>query len=273
VIHVPPGSTKQSYVNAWNQWWPMIAHKVQALRISGGEPLISPNFWYWLESFDKVLSGSLRFSINSNFSVEKKYISRLIDHTYKFQNVHIAASIDAVQSMAEYARQGLDFELFLENLHQWCQYTEPHCKIYLQSTVNILNIWGLADKFELAIALRAQYPDKILSCYSTLLRAPEFQSVNLLPADLKKELATTLRDCIKKNSPLLIGNEQAYLEKTVLYLEGDPQPMHTIQRKTLILDLKKFLLRYNETSKHDYRKVYPEKFLAWLDNIPNESDI
>jgi hypothetical protein len=271
VVHIKPGTTRDAYLDAWNRWWPMIADQVKSLRISGGEPLISPNFWHWVESFDAATSAHLDFSINSNLSVDQKYIERLIENSTKFKRLRISASLDCVGPLAEYARQGLDYDLFLDNVHRWCRHSDQHCQIYLQSTVNVFNVWGLTEKFKLAINLRAQYPRKVLGCYSTLVRSPEFQSISLLPSEIRQKLADDLQSFVDRHSPFLVNNEQTYLEKTIAYLTNEPEPMLDINKQNLMTDLKSFLSRYNATSKHDYKLIYPDDFVDWIDRIPMDA--
>jgi len=269
-VHIEPGKTKQNYYEAWLRWWAEIGDQVQYLRISGGEPLLSVNFWQWIEQFDRDKFQHLRFSINSNLSMPGKWVDRLIDHSTKFREITIAASIDATGPVAEYARQGLKYQQFLDNIENWCVNTEDHCVIYLQSTVNILNIWGLLDKFELALELRSRWPNKVRGSYSTLVRMPEFQSVNLLPRDLKQGLAQKIQSWLDRRRAALTQDEQIYLEKTCAYLLGSPESMVDLKTEDLQVDFKKFLLYYNQSSVRDFRTVYPREFIQWIDSIPDE---
>lgn len=269
-VHIEPGKIKQNYYDAWVQWWAEISNRVNALRISGGEPLLSVNFWDWIERFEENRFRHLRFSINSNLSMSGKWVDRLIANSHKFKEVTIAASVDATGAIAEYARQGLKYELFRENIENWCTNTQDHCVIYLQSTVNILNIWGVIDKFELAIDLRSRWPHKVKESYSTLVRMPEFQSISLLPEELKIQLAQKIQEWLNKNCKALANNEQIYLEKICTYLRGTPESMVDLKREDLQVDFKKFLLYYNRSSSRDFRTVYPIEFIDWIDSIPNE---
>lgn len=264
-IHIAPGTTKQEYLEAWLKWWPTICDQVRVLKISGGEPLMSKNFWRFVESLGKA--PNLSIAINSNLSVDNELVKRFASYAPNFRKVIVSASIDATGSIAEYARQGLDYRQFLDNVHYWCSSTPDNCFLKLQSTVNILNVWGLTDKFELNLHLRQLYPARVLDFYSTIVRAPEFQSVSLLPDNTKQELGNQIQTWIELNSQLLTPTEKILANKTASYLMHDPEPMHSFSQSQLELDFLTFLLYYNQTSKLKYRNVYPKEFLEWIETI------
>jgi organic radical activating enzyme len=263
-IHLAPGSTKDQYVNAWNKWWKEIGPQVDRLKISGGEPLLSKNFWQFFETLDQNLNS---LTINSNFSVATKAVEHFIEVTDPFKNVAVAASIDATGDIAEYARQGLDYRQFLSNIDLWCSSTKSGNVLHLQSTVNALNIWGLTDKFDLSIELAQRYPGRINSFYSTLVRFPEFQSVTVLPTELKNKLAVQIAQWLDKNSRWLSEREQSYVRKIVVYLEQESEQLVKLDPTKLAIDFKKFIMYYDTTAKKSYQEIYPTEFIEWIDSI------
>lgn len=158
-IHVEPGTTKPEYYNAWVKWWSQIKQQVRYLKISGGEPLMSKNFWHFTQTLGQEKLRSLL--INTNLSVDQSLVQRLIQISSSFESVQLGVSIDATGDIAEYTRQGLDYQKLLSNIDLWAKNNNTDSKIYLQSTVNILSIWGLLDKFDLNIELKNKYPNVI----------------------------------------------------------------------------------------------------------------
>lgn len=261
-IHITPGETKPEYLHAWLKWWPMICNQVSALKISGGEPLISPNFWKFFDIISK--SPNLDFSINSNLSVDTKRLEKFANLATQFKSIRIAASIDGQGKIAEYARKGLDFDLFLENCEYWCENTPSNCSLKLQSTVNILSVWGFSSFLELVIRLRQKYPTKIKSFYSTLVRFPEFQSINLLPTALKLQLANEIRYTAECNWQLFEPTEQSYIQKIVGYLNNNPAQLVEFSDDDLKNDLKKFLQKYDQFDNLKYQQILPQEFVSWI---------
>jgi hypothetical protein len=266
-IHITPGTTKQEYLDAWLKWWPQIRDQVQVLKVSGGEPLMSKNFWKFVESLG--VAPNLSIAINSNFSVNSELVKRFASYAPNFRKVTISASIDATGDIAEYARQGLDYEQFIANVEYWCSETPGNCFLKLQSTVGILNVWGLTDKFDLNIQLREKYPTRVLDFYSTIVRAPEFQSVLLLPNSIKQAIGQRMQSWADKNKQFLTDTEQTFANKIIGYLIDNPVPQHRFDQQTLELDFVKFLQYYNNSSKLKYQNIYPTEFLNWIQSISN----
>jgi pyruvate-formate lyase-activating enzyme len=264
-IHIEPGTTKPAYLDAWLKWWPEIQDQVEIIRVSGGEPLISKNFWKFVDSMGTA--NQLNMAINSNFSVDSKHVKRLADQADNFASIDIGASIDATGAIAEYARQGLDYNRFIANVEYWCSETPANCGIYLQSTVNILNVWGLTDKFDLGIQLRQQYPGRVKDLYCTVVRSPEFQSIGILPAHLKLQLHTHMQNWVEKNEHDLTSEELIYIHKIISYLVNSPEPQHDFTQRQLELDFVKFLQYYDRSSKRRYQDVYPAEFLEWIHTL------
>lgn len=263
-VHIDPGSVKESYLQAWNTWWQEIGNQVQRLKISGGEPLMSKNVWRFFDTLTEDLNWLV---VNSNFSVDSKMVERFINVAKKFKRVSVAASIDATGDIAEYSRQGLDYNEFIRNVDLWCSSSNPNNVLHLQSTINILNIWGFTDKLDLSIELSKQYPGRIQPFYSTLVRFPEFQSVSILPARLRQQLANQITTWLSKNGNHLTEQEQSYVSKTAVYLEQEPEQLVNIDQEQLRIDFKKFILYYDTTAKKSYRDIYPQEFVDWIESI------
>ena len=264
-IHIAPGTTKAAYLDAWLKWWPEIQHQVEIIRVSGGEPLISKNFWKFVDSMGTA--NQLSLAINSNFSVDSKYVKRLADRAGNFASIDIGASIDATGAIAEYARQGLDYNRFMANVEYWCSETPDNCGIYLQSTVNILNIWGLTDKFDLGIQLRQRYSGRVKDLYCTVVRSPEFQSISILPEHLKQQLHDHMHNWVGKNGHDLTSEELIYIHKIISYVANAPEPQHDFTQRQLELDFVKFLQYYDNTSKQKYQDIYPAEFVKWIHTL------
>ena len=197
----------------------------------------------------------------------QRVVKRFASYAPNFRRATISASIDATGNIAEYARQGLDYQKFLDNVHYWCSSTSDNCFLKLQSTVSILNVWGLTQKFDLNAQLKQRYPTKVLEFYSTIIRAPEFQSILLLPNSIKQTLGDSIQDWLNNNQECLLPNEKIYVSKTIGYLKNNPLPNHNFDQRVLELDFLKFLQYYNHSSKLKYQDVYPKEFLEWIETI------
>ena len=264
-IHITPGTTKSEYLDAWLKWWPEIRNQVQVIKVSGGEPLISKNFWKFVDSMGSA--PNLKLCINSNLSVDQYHLRKLAEISVNFKEISIAASLDATEKIAEYARQGLNYELFMNNFQYWCSQTPPNCSIYLQSTVNVLNVWGLTDKFDLGVSMRKQYPGRVTNLYCTVVRSPEFQSIGILPQHLKQSLSRDMQQWLAANSQHISTDETSYLNKIIGYLINDPTPQHNFTQRQLEIDFVKFLQYYDRSSKRKFQAIYPAEFVEWTHTL------
>jgi hypothetical protein len=210
---------------------------------------------------------NLKLSINSNLAVDQECLTRLAAVAPNFLDITIAASIDATGAIAEYARQGLNYKNFVANIEYWCSETPANCMIYLQSTVNVLNVWGLTDKFDLNIKLKHKYPSRVNDLYCTVLRSPEFQSIGILPQHIKQSLSVQQQKWLEDNTPHLSTVETNYMKKIIGYLVNNPKPNHDFTQRQLEIDFVKFLQYYDRTSKQKYQDVYPAEFQEWIQTL------
>lgn len=253
------------YFDAWMRWWPEIKNKVEVLKISGGEPLLSKKGWQFIDYLD--CAPQLNFCINSNLSCDSALIEKLFSKADQFKSITIGASIDAIDSVAEYTRQGLDYNKFINNVELWCEKSPDNCFIYLQNTVNIFGIWGVTDMFDLSIRLRKKYPGKVNNFYSVIVRFPELQSISLLPDDVRAKLVKKIQGWLELNGSDLTNIEKPQVERIISYLNSIPEPLHNLPKKHLEQDLKKFITWYDKSSKIKFEDVYPKEFTDWIYQI------
>lgn len=261
-VHLKPGSTDRQYVDAWFKWWPEIKDHVETLKFSGGEPMTSPNVFKTVGSIDNAENLNLVF--NSNLTFDKKYLDRVISISDRFKSVRISASIDAVGEIAEFARAGLNFNTFSDNVEHWCKNSTENSRLSLQTTMSIFNIWGFADLLDFYVSLKRKYPKKISGIYHTVVRFPEFQSMLILPLNVRKELSEDIKEKSNSFFEYADQNSKDYASKVISYLESSAQPLYQMDDAKLKQDLKKFIARYELMAGKSFESVYPQKFIELL---------
>lgn len=262
-IWIKPGSIKPKYHEAFRSWWPMIRHKVQELRITGGEPFLSNNFWNFLDEI-KSNSAHLQLTVNTNLDSDQKKLQKFLDATKEFKEVHIAASLDAIGPMAEYTRQGLDFDRFTQNVDYVNSYGNTNLKFYLQITTNIFSIWGILDVLDYNISLRKKYKEQIMPFFHVIVRSPEFQDLSILPKNIKDNIAKQLTVWLDKNQQNLINPESDLITKLIEFLKNEEVEVLKHSKEMLKKDLVKFISYYENDSKHKLDTVFTSEFKDWL---------
>lgn len=265
-VDIQPGSLNQRYNLAWKEWFNEIKYKLQTLKVSGGETLLSQNFWSFMSEITELKH--MNFMINSNFTVKSELIDQLTEYEKYFKKFKVMASLDATGSIAEYARQGLDYELFLDNCHRYLKNTS-NAVLQLQSTMSPLNIFGYTDMIDLNLELRKQYGDRIEPIYSTMVRFPEFQSLHILPDHIRTLLVEQLKSWYRQRSQSLLNEEQDMFNKILAYITERPKMLKDFDIEKLQRDFCKFVKYYDGFSKHKFSDVYPDPFVKWVEEIKN----
>jgi len=199
------------YVEAFWKWWPDLYRDLDTFRITGGEPLLSKDTWGVLDYIidEENPNTNLNISINTNLGVPDKLIDKLIEKIKRIEDEGrvksfvIYTSVDGWGEQAEYARTGLEFNRFWDNLNKILTNC-PTVTVGIMSTYNALSLSTYNKLIKEVYGLKMEYgsPDRAWSTAVSLdcsfLRHPEHQTVRVVPlsfSDLVKshgELAETL---------------------------------------------------------------------------------
>ena len=115
---------------------------VDEIRITGGEPLTDPVFYYFLESVPVEVAKNIELLIVSNLSTLKYEEKDAIALFEKFKEVKLRASVDADEHTFNYFRSGGNIETVKENISRIQSY-KNNVSISGVCAVNILNITRL----------------------------------------------------------------------------------------------------------------------------------
>lgn len=189
-IHITPIPERKNnpYVEAFWKYWPEIKNNLKQLRITGGEPLLSKHTYKLLEESDNI-----PVTINTNLSVDDVFIDRLIVAVKKRKNVTIASSGEATGTRAEYARHGLDYKKFLNNLSK-IKNECPDIHLHIMSTYNVFCVSTFTDFLK-----DIKEVDNKISLHVSRLTQPSFLT-HLLVSDYKQESVEYIRNHFSANA-------------------------------------------------------------------------
>ena len=231
----------------------------------GGEPFLNPKIFSIIETITGMYiqpSKKVVFSITSNLCVKPKVISNfinLIKNNRDFKWI-ITASIDAVGSVGENIRTGLDFELFRSNLLEL--YTSGVIDVIeIQPAMNALSVKHF-DEFLKWISSELggdSFGDK-WTIRNNMVNNPKEMEVSILPTEYKKYIdeciATCqilLKDCADKISLI------EFLDMLIMNIGSRRSPLDLMRAKT-------FYEKQGKLKNVDYIELFPE-----LTEILNES--
>jgi organic radical activating enzyme len=258
------------YIQAFWQWWDSgLNTSLEELRITGGEPLMSGNTWKLLDWFGAQKS-NMRFALNSNLIAKQDIIDKLIAKTHDINDFHLYTSCEAVGAQAEYIRDGLDYNMWLNNLKQIG--TKGTLKgLHVMMTINSLCLFSITEFLDEIYKLKETSGGKNPTVSLNLLRFPSFQSPLALPDHIKDYCRTQLADwyASAKSQPLWHEFEKASIERLIDYLDTVDAPHRRTSNKiTLWRDFKTFYTQYNERRSKSL-DVFPTILTDWFNSIPD----
>jgi len=147
------------YVEAFWKWFPDALPHLKVLRITGGEPTMSKDTWKLLDYLTENPRKGLDISINTNGCVEDKLIDKLILKVNQLAEVGVKVdvytSLESTGAQAEYARDGLDYIKWLDNVDKILKETKS--SVAIMTTVNILSLPTFIDFIMTVIDFRKTY--------------------------------------------------------------------------------------------------------------------
>jgi MoaA/NifB/PqqE/SkfB family radical SAM enzyme len=115
-------SDQNPYVDAFWKWWPELYQKLETLRLTGGEPLLSKDVWRMLDDIEANPKPDLVFAINTNLGIPDELVDRMIAKlnsiSKNIKEVQIFTSGEATGAQAEYIRYGLEYDKWAKNLEK-----------------------------------------------------------------------------------------------------------------------------------------------------------
>ena len=251
------------YVEAFYKWWESDLHKsLDELRITGGEPMMSPNLWRlldWIETQGDKINPEMRIAINSNLGAKPEIINKFKDKLKGFQHFHLYTSCEAVGGQAEYIRDGLNYSEWFSNVLNMMADKVPS-EIHNMATVNALCLESLPEFLEKIIWFKtasAIYGPTI-NYTLNILRFPSFQSPLVLPDELRNKFKGDLVKFLNKNEKYLEQMEVNHTQRLIDYLDVVKTPhAGAAEQSKLQKDFKAFYSQYDKRTGKDFEKTFP----------------
>ncbi len=183
------------YVEAWWRWWPEVSKTLNILRITGGEPLMHKSTWDLFDRLEEDPKPHIQIELNSNLGVKPKLVEKLVERVLFLKSIRaikgfkLYTSIDTWTKRAEYARHGLNLDLWEKNLQYYL--TKTHLPVVFMITFNIFGVTSFDTLLQKILEWRKIYnSDKNEIHWQRIrfdtphLKEPAIFDMNILP---KKE--------------------------------------------------------------------------------------
>jgi organic radical activating enzyme len=247
------------YIEAFFKWWESDLHRtLDELRLTGGEPLMSPHTWRLLDWL-KESKSKVQFAMNSNLGMDNKTMQKLLTKTKGIENFHLYTSNESFGEQAEYIRDGLDWDQWTGNMDLLLE--EGNLKgLHVMCTVNALCLETLPEFLDWCLDKKATHGRDFPNFTLNILRFPSFQSPLILPDDIKTAFKDNLQTWLNtnRNNVLLHEYEINHVQRLIDYLDVVKTPHSgTFDMPALHNDFKKFFQQYDERRGKNFTETFP----------------
>lgn len=257
--------TDNPYVTAFFRWWESdLCRTLTHLRLTGGEPLMSPHTWKiidWLQTTGA--RNDLYFAVNSNLMAKQDILDKLITQTGKFENFHIYTSGENTGSRGEYLRDGLDWETWTNNVHQLLGESSAKT-VHSMCTINAPSVVRLVDYLDWCVGIKEKFGADRFYFTLNILRFPDFQNVLVLPQDIRDIVITDLQKWLGQNKPNINDMEVEHVQRLIGYLKKQNQM--SSDRYQMERGFKSFYQQYDQRRGKNFIETFPE-LKEWYESI------
>lgn len=266
------------YVEAFMEWWENdLQYSLNELRITGGEATMSQDFWKLMDWWKEHPDCEVQLAVNSNLGAKPSLIDRLCETSKSFKHFVLYTSNESFGAHAEYIRDGLIWDTWLENIHKML--TQGNIRhLNMMMTINSLCLFSITEFMDEMLKLKQQYGRQHAFMSFNILRFPSFMSVVTLPEAIRHERADHLEMWLNINwfaqlpndrgRGLLHQMEYEGIERLIAYLrEVQTGHSYTSSIESRERDFKSFFAQYDQRRGKDFKATFPE-LADWYDSIP-----
>jgi organic radical activating enzyme len=261
------------YVEAFWKWWENeLQHSLRELRVTGGEPSMSPDFWKLMDWWKDNKDCPVNFAVNSNLGQKDALLDALIDASHNIKSFTLYTSCEAFGKQAEYIRHGLIWDKWLSNMYR--VNTEANIKsVNVMMTINALCLFSITEFMDEMMKLKKEFGTHAAVMSFNILRFPSFQSIVTLPKHIREERANHIENWLFKNwnedyQYGLLEMERDGILRLIEYIRSvETGHEFTSSLETRERDFKSFYIQYDQRRRKDFLDCFP-MLKEWWDTIP-----
>lgn len=261
------------YIEAFWKWWESdLKYSLEELRITGGEATMSPDFWKLIDWWKSNPDCNIRFAVNSNLGAKQNLIKRLADASHSFKEFDLYTSNEAYGIQAEYIRDGLNWNTWIENMHMMMN--EGNVRTTnIMMTINNLCLFSLTEFLNEMFKFKELYKNQSPLLSFNILRFPSFMSVVTLPKHIRLKQANKIENWFNenKNNQYFAQFEKDSLERLIAYIKNvDEGHSNTSSIESRERDFKSFFVQYDKRRNKNFKNTFKEELelIEWFESIP-----
>ena len=231
----------------WNQMQEHIPY-LEQIYFAGGEPLIMEEHYNVLKELVRLKRFDVRLQYNTNFSRLNLKDENVLDYWKLFNNVSIGASLDAMDSRAEYIRKGTKWDQIVRNREQMLEIC-PGVDFYVSSTVSIYNVLHVMD-FHRDWVERGLINAQDWNI--NILQGPDRDRIDVLPDVYKEQAREKILAHIEWLTPL------DKLKRAIVGYEAILKFMFDDDKSWLLHEFISVNDKHDEYRKEKFEEIFPE---------------
>ena len=258
------------YVDAFWRWWPSLAPDLKVFRITGGEPLLSPDTFKVLDFLEAKPLPNLHLAINTNGGTPSVLFDRFVVKVQnlveakKIKSFELYISLDGVGAQAEYSRHGLNYNTWLNNLEHVLQKIE-RVSVTIMCTTNVFSILSYPELVQKVYELKLKYRGKRVTLDSSILRFPHHLNLTILTDNLKNNFDNSLSFMQSHLREADLQQPQAgfstlevnRLKRLIEYMKSGPSPEDNLNLLTSRADFYIFVNEHDLRRKTNFNETFP----------------
>jgi organic radical activating enzyme len=263
------------YVEAFWKWWPSLRGDLKVFRITGGEPLLNPNTFQFLEQLKINPLPELSIAINSNLGVPKATLARFIKEIKYItenklvKNFQLFTSVDTYGKNSEFIRFGLNYEDYMNNVRLFLTEVKDADLVFM-CTYNALSVINFSPFLKAVTGLKKEFRSKEnytrVLLDTPYLRDPKFLSCYILNDSfwhyIEKDLAYLKESMFDENgNQLYYEHEVTKFERILSWLQSLEENKHREGYRILFARFVEEYCKRKEIKFTDYCPEYVD-FLA-----------
>jgi organic radical activating enzyme len=260
------------YIDAFWKWWEgELQYTLRELRVTGGEPTMSRDFWKLMKWWEQNPDCNVEFAVNSNLGQKDELFEELLRASHNIKSFHLYTSCEATEKQAEYIRDGLNWEKWIRNIDRMMGEGNVQ-SVNCMMTINSLCLFSITEFMDEMLNLKIKYKSQSPVCSFNILRFPSFQSIVTLPIHIRQERAKAIEDWIEKNwddeKNGFIQWEKDSMTRLVTYIrQVESGHAFTSSLESRERDFKSFYTQYDIRRNKNFIEAFP-MLKSWWDSIP-----
>ncbi len=263
-LHAKPEG-ENPYLAAFWKWLPSLLKELKVLRVTGGEPILSPRLGTLLDYLEANPSPALTLVLNSHLNHPARRLKPLWERISRMRSqgaiggFELYTSADTHGAQAAYIRHGFDYPNWLSSVRDASEALHG-CEIVAMCTFSILSLGGFDRFLEDVLALKRLNPAFKLDI--SYLRNPEYLRADMADDALLARLEGFIYKMKEHEGRGFSEHEIRKLENVAAWARRRGNGPAVRRQRS---DFFRFIREYDRRKNRSFLEIFPEFRDFWIE--------